>query len=138
MDEKDKIFHAGPVQSGFGGIFWGLYKENKYQFCDGDFMDYGCYTGLYSISGDTVTLHDLKKHNGIPTNRFIIRRYSDMDSSYWVWKYPDNKTNLKSLRHNDSIIGSTGDVFPLDEHNKIKHDRDNYFLIRLDSLKNNR
>jgi hypothetical protein len=138
VDEKDKIFHGGPVHSGFGVIYWGLYKDNKYQFCDGDFMDYGCYTGLYSISGDTVTLHDLKKHNGIPTNKFIVRRYSDMDSSYWAWKYPNNKTDWKTLRHNDSLIGSTGDVFPLDENGKIKLERDNYFLIRHDSLKNNR
>ncbi len=138
VDEKDKIFHAGPVNSGFGVIYWGLYKDNKYQFCDGDFMDYGCYTGLYSLSGDTVLLHDLKKHRGIPTNKFIIRRYNDMDSSYWAWKYPDNKTDWKTLRFNDSLIGSTGNVFPLDENNKIKLEKDNYFLIRHDSLKNNR
>jgi hypothetical protein len=137
VDEKDKIFHSGPVNSGIGVIYWGLYKDNKYQFCDGDFMDYGCYTGLYTISGDTVILHDLKKHEGIPTNKFIIRRYSEMDSSYWAWKYPDNPTNWKTLRYNDSLIGSTGDVFPLDENNIIKLDRDNYFLIRLDSLKTN-
>lgn len=100
-------------------------------------MDYGCYTGLYSLSGDTVTLHDLKKHTGIPTNRFIIRRYKDMDSSYWSWKYPDNKFDWRELRHSDSLRGSTGDVFPLDESNNIKLDKDNYFLIRHDSLKNN-
>jgi len=137
-NEKDKIFHAGPVNSGFGGIFFGLYKDNKYEFCDGDFMDAGCYTGLYNLSGDTIILHDLKKHNGIPTNKFIIRRYSDMDSSYWLWKYPDQKMDWQSMRHQDSSIGSTGDVFPLDEMNKIKIDRNNYFVIRLDSLKNNR
>ncbi len=138
VDEKDKIFHAGPVYSGIGVIYWGLYKDNKYEFCDGNFLDYGCYTGLYSISGDTITLHDLKKHNGIPTNKFIIRRYSDMDSSYWKWKYPDNLTDWKNLRSSDSSIGSTGDIFPLDENNKIKFDKNNYFLIRYDSLKNNR
>jgi hypothetical protein len=138
VDEKDKILHAGPVHSGFGAIYWGLYKDNKYQFCDGDFMDYGCYTGLYTLSGDTVVLHDLKKHEGIPTNKFIIRRYSAMDSNYWTWKYPGNQTDWKELRHSDSLIGSTGDVFPLDEKNNIKFDKDNFFLIRLDSLKNNR
>lgn len=139
VDEKDKIFHAGPsgVSDGWdGGIFFGLYKDNKYEFCDGDFMDAGCYTGLYSISGDTIFLQDIKKHSGIPTNRFVIRRYSDMDSSYWKWKYPESKFDWKTLRHSDSIAGSTGDVFPLSEHNKIK--RDNYFLIRCDSLKNYR
>lgn len=137
VDEKDKIFHAGPVESGFGVIYWELYTKNRYQFCDGDFMDIGCYTGLYTLSGDTVILHDLKKHNGIPTNRFLIQRYSDMDSSYWAWKYPNEHTDWKELRRDDSIIGSTGDVFPLDDHNQIKLDKDNYFLIRFDSLKNN-
>ena len=68
VKEEDKIFHAGPVQSGFGGIFFGLYKDNKYQFCDGDFMDPGCYTGFYTLSRDTIILEDLKRHKGIPTN----------------------------------------------------------------------
>lgn len=138
VDEKDKIFHAGPVNSGFGGIYWGLYKNNIYQFCDGDFMDHGCYAGLYSLSGDTIILHDLKKHQRIPTNKFIIRRCSEMDSSYWAWKYPNNQTDWKILRQNDSLSGSTGDVFPIDENNKIRYERDGYFLIRLDSLKNSR
>ena len=138
VKEGDKIFHAGPVNSGFGGIFFGLYKGNKYQFCDGDFMDPGCYTGLYNLSGDTIVLLGLRKHTGIPTNKFIIRRYSDMDSSYWIWKYPEHKTDWEIMRQNDSSKGSTGDIFPLDEMNKIKFDRNDYFLIRLDSLKNNR
>jgi len=138
VKEGDKIFHAGPVNSGFGGIFFGLYKGNKYQFCDGDFMDPGCYTGLYNLSGDTIVLLGLRKHTGIPTNKFIIRRYSDMDSSYWMWKYPEHTTDWEIMRQNDSSKGSTGDIFPLDEMNKIKFDRNDYFLIRLDSLKNNR
>jgi hypothetical protein len=138
VKEEDKIFHAGPVNSGFGGIFFALFKDNKYEFCDGNFMDAGCYTGLYNLSGDTIILIDLRKHNGIPTNKLIIRRYSEMDSTYWIWKYPENKTNWQSMRNNDSSIGSTGDIFPLDKMNKIKYDRNNYFLIRLDSLQNNR
>jgi hypothetical protein len=138
VDEKDKIFHAGPVNSGFGVIYWGLYKDNKYQFCDGDFMNPGCYTGLYSLSGDTVILHDLKKHDGIPTNKFIIRRYKDMDSSYWISKYPNSETNWRDQRQNDSLSGSEGDIFPLDEMNRIKYDKNNYFLIRFDSLNINR
>ena len=81
---------------------------------------------------------DLKKHSGISTNKFIIRRYSDMDSSYWFWKYPDHKIDWQLMRQNDSSVGSTGDVFPLDELNKTKFDRNSYFLIRLDSVKNNR
>src|SRR4051794_25595657 len=49
LREEDQIFHAGPVESGFGVIFFGLYKEDKYEFCDGNFMDPGCYTGGYSL-----------------------------------------------------------------------------------------
>ncbi len=79
VDEKDKIFHAGPANSGFGAIYWELYKDNKYQFCDGDFMDYGCYTGLYSISGDTVTLHDLK-------SIMVFRQINSLleDTATWI------------------------------------------------------
>jgi hypothetical protein len=135
VKEEDKIFHAGPVNSGFGGIFFGLFKDNKYEFCDGDFMNPGCYTGLYTISGDTIILLELRKHDGIPTNKFIIRRYRDMDSSYWIWKYPEHKINWQSMRNNDAI-GSTGDIFPLDKMNKIVYDRNHYFLIRMDSLQN--
>lgn len=135
VKEEDKIFHAGPAASGFGVIFFGLYKDNKYEFCDGDFMDPGCYTGIYNLSGDTITLYELKKHNGIPTNKFLIRRYSEMDSSYWQWKYPNHKNDWESMRHHDLIIGSTGDVFPLDHNGKIINEQYNYFLIRLDSLK---
>jgi len=135
--EEDKIFHAGPVEGGFGGIFFELFKENKYRFCDGDFINPGCYTGFFELSGDTIFFKELKKHDGVPTNRFIIRRYSDRDSSYWQWKYPDDRNNWQYNRHRDSLMGSTGDIFPLDQEGKIVFDRNNYFLIRMDSLKNN-
>ena len=138
VKEEEKIFHAGPVNSGFGGIYFGLYKENKYQFCDGDFMDAGCYTGNYNLSGDTIILYELKRHEGIPTNKFIIRRYKDTDSSYWQWKYPEHKDQWEIMRHRDSSIGSTGDVFPLGLNGQIVFERNNYFLIRFDEIKNNR
>lgn len=70
-------------------------------------------------------LYKLKKHHGIPSNRFIIRRYHDMDSSYWQWKYPDHKVEWESMRHGDSIIGSTGDIFPLNPKGEIVFDRNN-------------
>jgi hypothetical protein len=135
VKEEDKIFHAGPVNSGFGGIFFALYKDNKYQFCDGDFMDPGCYTGEYSLAGDTITLYHLKSHTGIPSNRFVIRRYQDMDSSYWQWKYPDHKDDWEIMQDRDTRA-SAGDIFPLNLKGEIVFDRNNYFLIRLDKLKN--
>jgi hypothetical protein len=114
LKEEDKIFHAGPSMSGFGSMFFGLYKDNKYQFCDGDFMNPGCYTGDYTLSGDTITLNDLKKHPGIPSNRFFIYR----------------------LKEKDPTNGSEGKVFPLSGNNQIIDDGKNYFLIRFDLLTN--
>jgi hypothetical protein len=138
IKEEDKIFHAGPVQSSFGTIFFSLYKDNKYQFCDGDFMNDGCYTGEYTLSGDTLLLYDLKEHKGIPSDRFLIRRYHDMDSSYWQWKYPDHKGDWTGMRRSDSLRGADGDVLYLNSKGEIVLEGDNYFLIRLDSLKNYR
>lgn len=138
VKEEDKIFHAGPVNSGFGGIFFGLYKDNKYQFCDGDFMDPGCYTGYYGLSGDTIMLFELKKHTGIPANKFVIRRYKEMDSSYWQWKYADHKNDWENMRDGDLINSATGDIFPLNQRDEIVFDRNNYFLIRFDQLTSNR
>lgn len=134
IKEEYKIFHAGPVDSGLSGIYFGLYQGNKYQFCDGDFMDWGCYTGFYSISGDTITLKDLKQREGIPTNRFIIRRYSKMDSSYWQWKYPEHQNEWRRMQEADSSMSAIGDVFPLDSAGKIIMNKNHYFLIRLDEL----
>ncbi len=42
------------------------------------------------------------------------------------------------LRRHDSLMGSAGDAFLLDKEGKIVFDKRNYFLIRMDSLKNNR
>jgi hypothetical protein len=134
LREEDKIFHAGPVESGVGVIYFGLYKENKYQFCDGDFMDPGCYTGDYSLSGDTITLYDLRNHTGIPTNRFLVRRYKEMDSTYWQWKYPDYKGNWQQMRQSDLLRGAEGDIFPLDNKREAVLSKYRYFLIRYDKL----
>lgn len=114
LREEDKIFHAGPPESGFGTTFFGLYKDNKYQFCEGDFMNSGCYIGDYTLSGDTLTLNALKKHRGIPSNRFIIYRFKEKDL----------------------MNGSEGRVFPLNQNNQVADSEKNYFLIRLDLLKN--
>jgi hypothetical protein len=137
VNEKDKIFHAGPVNSGLGVIYFGLYKDHKYQFCDGTFMDAGCYTGEYDLSGDTIILHELNKHTGIPTNKFIIRRYADMDSNYWYQKYPDRENEWQDMRRGDLAKGATGDIVPLDSNGALVFDKDNYFLVRFDELKNN-
>ena len=136
VTEDDKIFHAGPVDDGFGVIYWGLYNDYKYQFCDGNFMNPGCYTGFYSLSGDTITLKELKHHDGISTNRFLVRRYKNMDSTYWQWKYPEHKDDWRRMQDRDTGIGSSGDIFPLDSKGKIVYNRNNYFLIRFDKIEN--
>lgn len=137
VNEKDKIFHAGPSRSGFGVIYFGLYNNNRYQFCDGDFMDPGCYTGKYSLSGDTIILDNLKIHKGIPSNRLLIRRYAEMDSTYWQWKYPDYADKWQDMKKSNLMQGAEGDVLTLDNNGRIAFDPDNYFLIRFDKLKNN-
>jgi hypothetical protein len=115
-----------------------LHFTKTTSICDGGFMQPGCYTGDYALSGDTIILYKIKKHDGVPSNRFIIRRYKNMDSSYWQWKYPDQKDEWESMRHSDSLRGSTGDIFPLTTNGEIVFNRDNYFLIRYDKLNNNR
>jgi hypothetical protein len=135
MKEEDKIFHAGPVISGFSGIYFALYKDGKYQFCDGDFMYPGCYTGDFILSGDTITLIGLRKHSSIPSNKFLIRRYVDMDSSYWQWKYPNYNADWQSMHKSDTLLGSSGDILPLGQNGEIVFDTRNYFIIRHDELK---
>ena len=112
LDKADIIFHAGSNVSGFSGTFFSLYKHNKYKFCDGDFMDPGCYTGDYILKGDTIILKKLKLSENVKSNRFIIYRYTKMDSS-------------------------EGDIFELDEYNNPKRDEPYYYVMRHDKLKDN-
>ena len=128
------LFHAGTANSDVFGSYFSLYKGNRYQCCDDGYSTDKWYTGDYSLSGDTIVLNDLKKHHGIPSNRFLIRRYQTLDSNYWQWKYPNYKGNWQVLKHGDSLSGSTGDVLMLDEQGKIVFHKNNYFLIRMDKL----
>ncbi|WP_295128093.1 hypothetical protein [uncultured Chitinophaga sp.] len=139
LKEEEKTFHAGPPagQSGFGTTFFTLHKDGKYLFCQGDFMNPGCYTGDFILSGDTITLLGLRQHKNIPANKFLIIRYAQKDSSYWEWKYPDHKADWKSMYKSDRITDATGDVWPLEQNGKPVRDRKNHFIIRLDSLKYN-
>ena len=133
-NERDKVFHAGPAESGLGVIYFGLYNDGRYQFCDGDFMDPGCYTGEYQLSGDTITLLDLKKHNGLVTNRFLICRYAQMDSTYWFWKNPEIAGLRNGFPNQDTVAGATGDIWPLDSLGKPILSTSNYWVIRFDKL----
>lgn len=135
LKEKDKIFHAGPNMSGFGGTFFGLYKNNIYEFCDGDFMDPGCYTGEYELNGNILTLKNLKLNNHVNYNRSVIYRYADQDSTYWQKKYPNSSSDWEQLKQSDINSGSDGDVYELIDDDKPVTDISYYYVIRLDKLK---
>ncbi len=137
-DEKDKIFQAVPSMSdGIGGTFFSLYKHNKYEFCDGDFMDPGCNTGTYKLVGDTLTLIDLKLNDHVRSTRFIIYRFSEVDSTYWKGKYSNSSLNWRDLKARDSLTGF-GDVYELDEKSNPRTNANYWYVIRLDILKNYR
>lgn len=135
LKEEDKIFHAGPNMSGFGGTFFGLYKNNIYEFCDGDFMDLGCYTGEYELNGDILTLKNLQLNDHVNYNRFKIFRYSEQDSTYWQKKYPNSSSDWEQLKLSDINRGSDGDVYELDNDDNPVMDVAYYYVIRLDKLK---
>lgn len=135
LKEEDKLFHAGPNMSGFGSTYFGLYKNNIYKFCDGDFIDPGCYTGEYELHGDVLTLKNLKLNDHVKYNRYIVYRYSELDSTYWLNKYPKASTTWKSLKQDDIKSGSEGDIFALDERNNPITEVDYYHVIRYDKLK---
>jgi len=135
LKEEDKVFHAGPNMSGFGGTFFGLYKNNIYEFCDGDFMDPGCYTGEYELNGNILTLNDLKLNDHVKHIRFIIYRYAEQDSTYWLKKYPNSSSDWKQLRQSDLNSGSEGDVYELNNNDNPVTDVAYYYVIRLDKLK---
>ena len=86
---------------------------------------------VLSISAQSLKYKSLRNEIINYGYTISLERYADLRQGNIAFDW-------KTLRHNDSLSGSTGDVFPLDEKNKIKLDRDNYFLIRLDSIKNNR
>lgn len=131
--EENKIFHAGPNESGFGGTFFSLYKNNYYQFCDGDFMNPGCYSGSYSLNEDTLTLDGLKLNDHLKSNRFLIYRFSKQDSSYWQNKYPMSN-NWRESKESDSLRGFEGDIYELDENNKPNTKVNSWYVIRFDIM----
>lgn len=134
LKEEDKIFHAAPNMSGFGGTFFGLYKNNIYEFCDGDFMDQGCYMGEYELNGNILTLKKLKLNDRVKYNRFIIYRYSEQDSTYWQKKYPKSSSDWEQLKQSDKNSGSDGDIYQLDNEGNPVMDLTYYYVIRLDKL----
>lgn len=135
LKEEDKIFHAGPNMSGIGATFFELYKNNIYNFCDGDFLDYGCYKGKYELNNNILTLSGLKLNDHVKNNRFIIYKYADQDSIYWKRKYPNSSLGWRKLKQSDIKSGSEGDIYELDNNDKPRIMAPYYYVIRMDKLK---
>ena len=134
LDEKESVFYASFIEGGVSSVFFSLYKNGQYKFCDGDFMDPNCYIGEYELSGDTIVFEDLIMSEHVRNNKFLICRYKEQDSSYWKKKYPDSHSSWEYLKDMDKKEGVVGDLFELDILNRPKIDLKKYYLIRIDSL----
>lgn len=132
--ESGKIFHAGPPTAGIGALYFGLYKDGTYQICKSGGLGQDCYSGNFKVSNDTLTLVDLNKDVPLLSNRLLVLRYNNLDSSYWIWKYKGNPNSWQRLQWQDTSL-SLGDVYQLDSNNDLMNGKtDYYFLIRLDHL----
>jgi len=136
--DEGKVFHAGPSTPGIGSLYFGLYSDKTYQICSSGGIGQSCYSGNYELNKDTLTLKNLNKDIHLNSSRFLIKRYSEQDSTYWKWKYREynNVHTWSEYKWEDSVIGGTGDVYQLNKQNETMKD-DIHFIIRLDSLKTN-
>jgi hypothetical protein len=115
--EEGKIFHASISGSGsVGGLYFGLYKDHKYQICSTGGIGQDCYNGEYRLNNDTLTLLNLDNQIHLKSNKLLISHYNQVNAE-----------------------GNLGEVFQLDSNNnKITGKLETYFVIRLDSLSNYR
>ena len=138
LNENDKIFHAAPANGGIGTIYFALYKGHKYQVCESGGLGQVCYTGDFSVIGDTIILQDLDKECYLKNNRLLICGYDKQDSTFWQWKYPGNLYNWQVMKEREISMGNEGEVYQLDNQNNLIRDSTYHFVIKMDSLKNNR
>jgi hypothetical protein len=138
FNEKDKIFHGGPASGGIGGIYFALYKGYKYQLCESGGIGETCYSGDFTLSGDTIVLQNLSNDCYLKNNRLLICKYNEKDSTYWQWKYPRHIMDWRSMKEQDILMGNEGDVHQLNAQNELILDPTYYFVIKMDSLKNYR
>ena len=147
FNEKDKIFHGAPESMGIGGLSFGLYKDHRYLIINSGGIAAFKYSGLYTLKGDTIVFNNLSKDVPIESNRLLILRYDQQDSTYWEWKYSRiykerisdptlGKWSWEQFKWGDSVLGQ-GDVYQLDSNN-LPINTAYHFLIRLDSLQNYR
>jgi hypothetical protein len=135
--EEGKIFHAGPMSGGVGALYFALYDDNTYEICNSGGIGQECYSGNFKLDKDTLTLPDLNKKIPLKSNKLVLIRYAEQDSSFWNWKYSKSigVSTWRDFQLRDSAVGGKGDVYQLDDSNKLMKD-ESYFIIRLDSLKN--
>jgi hypothetical protein len=147
FNENEKIFHGAPESMGIGGLSFGLYKDHRYLIRNSGGLGAFEYSGLYTINGDTIVFNNLSKDVPVESNRLVIFRYEQQDSTYWEWKYSRIYNERKSdpklgkwlweqFKSGDSVLGQ-GDVYQLDKNN-LPIKTAFHFLIRLDSLRNYR
>jgi hypothetical protein len=136
FDDTDIIFNGSPDNNGMGGLSFALFKDRRYRIMNSGETAAHYYSGTFKVSGDTIILENLNKESGLISNRLLIFRYADQDSSFWMWKH-EKKIGFWKWRYfklQDSKMGK-GNVFQLDENgNPTKEE--SYFRITIDDLKN--
>jgi hypothetical protein len=136
--DKDIVFHGAPQDNGIGSLSFALYRDGRYQIINSGGIGADHYSGNFKISGDTIILENLNKETRLASNRLLIYRYDEQDSSFWLWKHSKSigVWKWRDFKEQDSMM-EKGNVFQLDEDNKPTKDK-SYFRITIDSLKNSR
>lgn len=138
FNEDDKIFHGASASGGIGGGYFALYKDRKYQVCESGGLGEECYTGNFTLIGDTIVLQNLSKKCYLKNNKLLICKYDKQDSTYWQWKYPGHINDWEDMKERDIRMGNDGDVHQIDIQNKRILDPTYHFVVRLDNLKDYR
>jgi hypothetical protein len=127
---------AAPSSGGIGSLSFALYNDYRYRISNsGGFAEF-IYSGTYSVNDNVITFNDLDRSSSLKYNRLLILRNTEEDNLYWKNKYPPSSLLMwENLRRQDSIKGSNGEIYQLDDYNQIATN-ETHFIIRLDSLKN--
>jgi len=134
--EEDKIFHAAPSKGGIGSLYFALYKDNTYEICNSGGVGQNCYSGAFILKRDTIIFYKLNKEIQLSSNRMIIKRYAEQDSTFWIWKYKisSNVSKWLEFKELDIAMGGIGDVYVLNTENEPLKEG-THFTIRMDSIK---
>ena len=136
LTEDDKVFHgATPYDGSIDGLNIELYNDNTYTIMHSGGLGANFHKGSYTLSGDTITLHDFKKLGPLERSRLLVFRYEEQDSTYWIWKYSNSigAATWDIFKAGDYHMGKE-DVYQLNEHN-IPLRNSYHFAIALDKLR---